>query len=104
MNFEAANRGMWDLPMDSIGGKPHINHIYGNIAYVIIAFVFKICFRYRVDHRESLRGFKDKTGVVVVGNHRCEPHVVSGRRVLLPGRAPAPMGALCGPRYAVREG
>ena len=41
----------------------------GNLIWGFLAFVFKICFRYRVDHRESLRGFKDKTGVVVVGNH-----------------------------------
>lgn len=68
MNFEAANRGMWDLPMDSIGGKPHINHIYGNIAYVIIAFVFKICFRYRVDGRQNIRRFRGK-GALIVANH-----------------------------------
>lgn len=68
MDFEAANRDMWDRPMDAIGGPHHISHIYGNIAYAVIAFVFKICFRYRVVGRENIRRFRGK-GALVVSNH-----------------------------------
>ena len=36
---------------------------------MLIGFVFKVLFRYRVDGRENLRAFKDCCGAVVVSNH-----------------------------------
>ena len=60
---------MWDMPLGGTSDEKRVPHWAGNLIWGFLAFVFKICFRYRVDHRESLRGFKDKTGVVVVGNH-----------------------------------
>lgn len=60
---------MWDMPLGGTSDEKQVPHWAGNLIWGFLAFVFKICFRYRVDHRESLRGFKDKTGVVVVGNH-----------------------------------
>ncbi|MGI6591391.1 MAG: lysophospholipid acyltransferase family protein [Eggerthellaceae bacterium] len=68
MSFEDWNRGMWDLPMDAIGGKNHINHIYGNIVYGFVGTVFKICFRYHVDGIENIRRFRG-TGALIVANH-----------------------------------
>ena len=60
---------MWDM---DLGGEPSANeipHWFGNLAWVVVGGLCKICFRYRVDHRESLRGFKDRSGVLVVANH-----------------------------------
>ena len=60
---------MWDMPLGGTSDEKQVPHWAGNLIWGFLAFVFRICFRYRVDHRESLRGFKDKTGVVVIGNH-----------------------------------
>lgn len=68
MSFEALNRGMWDLPFDSIAGKKHVNHVFGNIVWVVVGLVFKICFRYRVIGRKNVRRFRGK-GALIVANH-----------------------------------
>ena len=60
---------MWDMPLGGTSDEKQVPHWAGNLIWGFLAFVFKICFRYRVDHRISLRGFKDKSGVLVVGNH-----------------------------------
>ncbi len=60
---------MWDMPLGGISKEKQIPHWFGNLAYVVVGFIFKICFRYKVYGRESLREFYDKTGVVVVCNH-----------------------------------
>lgn len=60
---------MWDMPIDAKGAGKRIPHWFGNIAYVVIGLIFKICFRYRVDGRENLRAFKGRSGAVVVCNH-----------------------------------
>ncbi len=68
-----SNEEMWDLPLvgssDQEEGSRHITHWFGNFAYVLLGFLFKIAFRYRVDGRENLRRFAGKSGVVVIGNH-----------------------------------
>lgn len=52
------------------GSTPgQVPHWSGNICYVVVAFVLKVFFRYRVINREALRAFDGKSGVVVVGNH-----------------------------------
>ena len=60
---------MWDMPLGGVSSEKQIPHWFGNIAYVIVGGVCKILFRYKVEGRESLRGFYDKAGVVVVCNH-----------------------------------
>ncbi len=60
---------MWDMPLGGTSKEKQIPHWFGNLAFAVVGLVCKICFRYRVDNRENLRGFKDKTGVVVVCNH-----------------------------------
>ena len=60
---------MWDMPLGGTSKEKQIPHWAGNILWAIIAFLCKIIFRYRVDNREALRAFKDKSGVVVVANH-----------------------------------
>ncbi len=60
---------MWDMPLGGTSEEKQIPHWAGNILWAVIAAVFKVCFRYRVDNRESLRAFKGKSGVVVVANH-----------------------------------
>lgn len=60
---------MWDMPLDGTGEGKRIPHWFGNAAYVVIGFLCKILFRYRVDGRENLRPFKGKSGLVIVSNH-----------------------------------
>ena len=60
---------MWDMPLGGTSTEKQIPHWFGNIVWVVVAFVFKICFRYRVDGRENLRAFNKKSGVLLVANH-----------------------------------
>ena len=60
---------MWDRALGGTTDEKQIPHWFANLAYALIGFVFKICFRYRIDGRENLRAFKDKCGAVVVSNH-----------------------------------
>ncbi|RNL48511.1 lysophospholipid acyltransferase family protein [Paraeggerthella hongkongensis] len=60
---------IWDMPYDGASDEKQAPRLVGNLIYGFLAFVFKICFRYRVDNLESLRGFKGESGVVVVANH-----------------------------------
>ena len=60
---------MWDMPLGGTSKEKQIPHWFGNLAWIIVGLVFKICFRYRVDGRETLRAFKDKSGVLLVANH-----------------------------------
>lgn len=64
---------MWDMRLgsapESDPGVREIPHWFGNLAYVAVGGAFKLCFRYRVDHREKLRAFQGESGVLVVCNH-----------------------------------
>lgn len=60
---------MWDMPLGGDSNEKQVPHWAGNIIYGFLAAVFKVCFRYRVDGREKLRGFEGKSGVLVVSNH-----------------------------------
>ena len=60
---------MWDRALGGTTDEKQIPHWFANFAYVLIGFVFKVLFRYRVDGRENLRAFKDCCGAVVVSNH-----------------------------------
>lgn len=60
---------MWDMPLGGTSPERQVPHWFGNLAYALVGGVFKLCFRYKVDGRENLRGFKDKTGVLLVSNH-----------------------------------
>ena len=60
---------MWDRALGGTTDEKQIPHWFANFAYVLIGFVFKVLFRYRVDGRENLRAFKDRCGAVVVSNH-----------------------------------
>lgn len=60
---------MWDMPFDGTSDDKQAPRWAGNLIWGFLAFVFKICFRYRVDGRENIRGFEGESGLVVVGNH-----------------------------------
>lgn len=60
---------LWDMPLGGTSSERQVPHLLGNLIYGFLAFVFKICFRYRVDGRMNLRRFQGKSGVLVVSNH-----------------------------------
>ncbi len=60
---------MWDMPLGGMSKEKQVPHWFGNIAWAVVALIFKILFRYKAIHRERLRGFKNHRGVVVVANH-----------------------------------
>ena len=60
---------IWDMPLGGTSDEKQAPHWAGNLIWGFLVFVFKICFRYRVDNRESIRGFDKESGVVVVANH-----------------------------------
>ena len=53
---------MWDRALGGNSDEKQIPHWFANFAYVLVGFVFKVLFRYRVDGRENLRAFKDRCG------------------------------------------
>lgn len=59
----------WDMPFGGNSPERHISRVLARIIVGLVAAIFKVLFRYRVDGRENLNAFKDKTGVVVVANH-----------------------------------
>lgn len=61
---------MWDMPIDGSGEGKRIPHWFGNGAWIIVGFLCKLLFRYRVDGRDALRAFRGTgRGAVVVCNH-----------------------------------
>lgn len=60
---------MWDMPFDGTSREKRATHWAGNALWVIIGFICKVCFRYEVSGRETLRKFKGKSGVLLVCNH-----------------------------------
>lgn len=60
---------MFDRSLGGISQENEVPHWAGNIAYVVVALVLKLFFRYRVENREVLRAFKGKQGVIVASNH-----------------------------------
>lgn len=60
---------MWDMPLGGTSSDKQIPHWFGNLCWVVIGALAKLLFRFRVDNRESLRGFSGKSGVVLVANH-----------------------------------
>ena len=60
---------MWDMPFDGTSDEKRAPRWSGNLIWGFLAFVFKVCFRYRVDHRERIRAFAGKSGLVVIANH-----------------------------------
>lgn len=69
MSLFLSREQMWDMPLGGTSPEKEMTHWCGNIIYGFLAAVFKVCFRYRVDCRENLRGFKGETGVLIVSNH-----------------------------------
>lgn len=60
---------MWDMPLGGSSSDKQVPHWFGNVVYVVLGFLCKIVFRYRVDGRENLRAFAGRSGVTVVCNH-----------------------------------
>ncbi len=69
MGLFLSQEQMWDRPLGGTSTEKQIPHWAGNILFVLVGGLCKLLFRYRVDNRQNLRGFKNKTGVVVVCNH-----------------------------------
>lgn len=62
-------KDMWDMPLGGTSKEKQIPHWVGNFFWVVLGALCKVVFRYRVDGRENLRGFLNKSGVLVVSNH-----------------------------------
>ncbi|OUO90687.1 1-acyl-sn-glycerol-3-phosphate acyltransferase [Gordonibacter sp. An230] len=60
---------MWDMPLGGVSEGRQVPHWAGNLIWGFLSCVFKACFRYRVDHRERVRAFDGRCGVVIVANH-----------------------------------
>lgn len=60
---------IWDMPYDGFSDEKQAPRWFGNLAWVVITAVFKLCFRIEVAGRENLRAFKGESGLVVIGNH-----------------------------------
>ena len=68
---------MFDLPLDGEYNtdkqgnpiKKRITHWFSWVAYIIVAFAFKIAFRYSIKGKEKVTNFKDESGCIIVGNH-----------------------------------
>lgn len=69
MSLVLSQEEMWDRPLGGTEEKKQVPHWAGNLIWGFLVLVFKVCFRYRVDNRQSIRGFYRKSGVVVVANH-----------------------------------
>lgn len=69
MSLVTPSETLWDMPFGGVSREKQAPHLVGNLIWGFLACVFKLCFRYRVDGRENVRGFKDKKGVVIVANH-----------------------------------
>lgn len=69
MGLFLSQEDMWERQLGGAGAAKEITHWAGNILYAVLGFLCKILFRYRVDNRQSLRGFAGKSGVLVVANH-----------------------------------
>ena len=86
MGLFLSQQQMWDRPLGGTQKKGQIPHWAGLILFGVLAFLCKVLFRYRVDNLESLRGFKGKSGVVVVGNHTSYLDVVFMFIAAMPGQ------------------
>lgn len=60
---------IWDMPYDGFSDEKQAPRWFGNLAWVVITAVFKLCFRFEVSGRENLRAFKGESGLVIIGNH-----------------------------------
>ncbi len=69
MGLFLSQEQMWDMPLGGASTEKQIPHWFGNIAWALVGFAFKVAFRYDVRHRESLRALDGETGAVVVCNH-----------------------------------
>lgn len=69
MSLFLSKEQMWDMPLGGVSDNKQIPHWFGNFAWAAVGLAFKLAFRYRVEHRESLRALDDETGAVVVCNH-----------------------------------
>lgn len=69
MKKVAGYEKLWDRPLGGTSTQQQVPHLVGNLIFGFLVFVFKLCFRYRVDNRENLRALKNHTGVLIVANH-----------------------------------
>ena len=60
---------MFERSLGGLSCEHEVPHWCGNIIYVFVAFILKVCFRYRVENLEAIRAFKGKSGVVLASNH-----------------------------------
>ena len=60
---------MWDKSLGGEDTSNELTHWGGNLCYVVVAAICKVCWRYKVINRQNLRDFKGKCGVLVASNH-----------------------------------
>jgi len=60
---------MWDKSLGGEDTSNELTHWGGNLCYVVVGAICKVCWRYKVINRKNLRDFKGKCGVLVASNH-----------------------------------
>ncbi|MDO5117872.1 MAG: lysophospholipid acyltransferase family protein [Eggerthellaceae bacterium] len=60
---------MWDKSLGGEDTSNELTHWGGNLCYVVVGAICKVCWRYKVINRQNLRDFKGKCGVLVASNH-----------------------------------
>lgn len=83
---------IWDMPYDGFSDEKQAPRWLGNVIWVLLSVVFKICFRYEITGRENLRAFKGETGVVLIGNHVSYLDVICMYMATRPDQWPRFMG------------
>lgn len=61
---------MLDMPVGGTSQEKEIPHWCANIIYVVVGSIAKVLWRYRIEGMQTLRDLHEKSGVVVVSNHK----------------------------------
>ncbi|MDR0514709.1 MAG: 1-acyl-sn-glycerol-3-phosphate acyltransferase [Coriobacteriaceae bacterium] len=69
MSLFLSREELWDRPLGGISRERELPHWSGNILFILVAAICKLCFRYRVEGKANLAPFARRKGVVVVCNH-----------------------------------
>ncbi len=60
---------MFDRSLGGINREHEMTHWCGNIIYVVVNAILKLCFRYSVTNLEIVRSFMGKRGAIIASNH-----------------------------------
>ena len=60
---------MFDRSLGGINREHEMTHWCGNIIYVVVNAILKLCFRYSVKNLNIVRSFMGKQGAIIASNH-----------------------------------